>query len=56
MQTLNSVVPRPCSLACLFKILTKPCPPQKLSAAINAAISAKNGDDQQEDQAPEGVL
>ena len=40
----------------LFKILTKPCPPQKLSAAINAAISAKNGDDQQEDQAPEGVL
>lgn len=40
----------------LFKILTKPCPPQKLSAAINAAICAKNGDDQQEDQAPEGVL
>ena len=40
----------------LFKILTKPCPPQKLSAAINAAISAKNGDEQQEEQAPEGVL
>ena len=40
----------------LFKILTKPCPPQKLSAAIDAAICAKNGDDQQEDQAPEGFL
>ena len=40
----------------LFKILTKPCPPQKLSAAINAAISARNVDKQEEEQAPDGVL
>jgi DNA-binding NtrC family response regulator len=40
----------------LFKILTKPCPPQKLSAAINAAISARNVGKQEEEQAPDGVL
>ena len=40
----------------LFRILNKPCPPQKLSAAINAAISARNVDKQEEEQAPDGVL
>ena len=40
----------------LFKILTKPCPPQKLSAAINDAISTRNGDDQKKEQTPDGVL
>jgi DNA-binding NtrC family response regulator len=40
----------------LFKILNKPCPPQKLAAAITAAIEEKNGQDQEEEKAPDTVL
>jgi len=40
----------------LFKILNKPCPPQKLSAVIRAAIDEKNNKDTVEEKAPDTVL
>ncbi len=40
----------------LFKILNKPCPPQKLAASIHAAIDEKNGGNQEEEKAPNTVL
>ena len=40
----------------LFKILNKPCPPQKLSAAIRAAIDERDGKNQEEEKAPNTVL
>ena len=40
----------------LFKILNKPCPPHKLSAAIRAAIEEKEGKDQGEEKPPETIL
>ena len=40
----------------LFKILNKPCPPQKLAATITAAIEEKNGQNQGEEKAPDTVL
>ena len=40
----------------LFKILNKPCPPQKLAATITAAIEEKNGLNQGEEKAPDTVL
>ena len=40
----------------LFKILIKPCPPHKLSAAIRAAIDEKEGTDQGEEKPPETIL
>ena len=40
----------------LFKILNKPCPPQKLSAVIRAAIDEKNNKDTVEEKVPDTVL
>ncbi len=40
----------------LFKILNKPCPPQKLASAINMAIEAKKEKNQGEEKAPDTVL
>ncbi|MBT3668023.1 MAG: response regulator [Opitutae bacterium] len=40
----------------LFKILNKPCPPQKLSAVIRAAIDEKNNKNTVEEKAPDTVL
>ena len=40
----------------LFKILNKPCPPQKLSGAIRAAIEERDGVNQEEEKAPDTVL
>jgi DNA-binding NtrC family response regulator len=39
----------------LFKILNKPCPPDKLKATIQAALSFKGGE-QEEEKAPDFVL
>ena len=40
----------------LFKILNKPCPPQKLSAAISAAIDERDGKNTEEEKAPDNIL
>ena len=40
----------------LFKILNKPCPPQKLSGAIRAAIEERDGVNHEEEKAPDTVL
>ena len=40
----------------LFKILNKPCPPQKLSAVIRAAIDERDGKKPEEEKAPDNVL
>tara|TARA_B100000575_G_C22633246_1_gene391266 strand:- start:124 stop:546 length:423 start_codon:yes stop_codon:yes gene_type:complete len=40
----------------LFKILNKPCPPQKLAATITDAIEEKNRQDHREEKAPDTVL
>tara|TARA_B110000008_G_scaffold253821_1_gene269358 strand:+ start:556 stop:969 length:414 start_codon:yes stop_codon:yes gene_type:complete len=40
----------------LFKILNKPCPPQKLSAVIRAAIDERDGKSTEEEKAPDTVL
>ena len=39
----------------LFKILNKPCPPQKLSAVITAAIYERDGKNTMEEKAPDTV-
>ena len=39
----------------LFKILNKPCPPDKLKASIQAALNFKGGE-QEEEKAPDFVL
>ena len=39
----------------LFKILNKPCPPDKLKATILAALNSKGGE-QEEEKAPDFVL
>ncbi len=39
----------------LFKILNKPCPPDKLKATIKAALKGKDGD-KEEEKAPDFVL
>jgi DNA-binding NtrC family response regulator len=40
----------------LFRILNKPCPPQKLSATIKAAIEERDGTGKEEEKAPDTVL
>ena len=40
----------------LFKILNKPCPPQKLAATITDAIEEKKRQNQGEEKAPDIVL
>ena len=40
----------------LFKILNKPCPPQKLSSTIRAAIDEREGNNLEEEKAPDTVL
>ena len=40
----------------LFKILNKPCPPQKLSSTILAAIDEREGNNLGEEKAPDTVL
>lgn len=40
----------------LFRILNKPCPPQKLSATIKAAIEERDGGGEEEEKAPDTVL
>jgi FixJ family two-component response regulator len=40
----------------LFKILNKPCPPQKLSAVIRAAIEEKDHNNTVQEKAPDTVL
>ena len=40
----------------LFRILNKPCPPQKLSATIKAAIQERDSGGQDEQKAPDTVL
>jgi FixJ family two-component response regulator len=39
----------------LFKILNKPCPPDKLRATVQAALNSE-GNDQAEEKAPDFVL
>ena len=39
----------------LFKILSKPCPPDKLKATVQAALNSRGGD-QPEEKAPDFVL
>ena len=40
----------------LFRILNKPCPPQKLSATIRAAIEERDSSGEKEEKAPDTVL
>ena len=40
----------------LFKIINKPCPPQKLSAVIRAAINERDGKKTEEEKAPDTIL
>jgi len=40
----------------LFRILNKPCPPQKLSATIRAAIEERDSSGEKEQKAPDTVL
>ena len=40
----------------LFRILNKPCPPQKLAATIKAAIEERDGTGKEEEKAPDSVL
>ena len=40
----------------LFRILNKPCPLQKLSATIKAAIEERDGTGKEEEKAPDTVL
>ena len=40
----------------LFKILNKPCPPQKLSAVIRTAIEEKDHNNTVQEKAPDTVL
>jgi DNA-binding NtrC family response regulator len=40
----------------LFRILNKPCPPQKLSATIRAAIEERDSSGKKEEKAPDTVL
>ena len=40
----------------LFRILNKPCPPQKLSATIKAAIEERDGTGKEDEKAPDTVL
>ncbi len=40
----------------LFKILNKPCPPQKLSSTIRAAIDEREDNNLEEGKAPDTVL
>ena len=40
----------------LFRILNKPCPPQKLSATIRAAIEERDSSGKEEEKAPDTVL
>jgi len=40
----------------LYKILNKPCPPDRLKATIHAALKASKDDEEDEEKAPDFVL
>lgn len=40
----------------LFRILNKPCPPQKLSSTIRAAFEERDSSGKEEEKAPDTVL